>query len=80
MVPMELMTMQDELLLTVPEAARRQRISPRHLWSLISSGRFGPGLIRLGRSVRIRADELSDWLAAGAPPKDRWVALRGAGR
>ena len=73
---MESIAMQDELLLTIPESARRQKISVRHHWGLISAGKFGPSLIRLGRSVRIRADELSDWLAAGAPPKDRWQVVK----
>lgn len=68
--------MSDQVLLTVAETARRMMVSVRHVWGMISAGKFGPEVIRLGRAARIRSDELSEWLAAGAPPRDRWVELR----
>ena len=37
-------------------------------------------LVRLGRSVRWRRDELLAWLEAGCPARDRWEALREARR
>lgn len=72
--------MQDELLLTIPESAQRQKISVRHHWALIAAGKFGPDLLRLGRSVRIRAAELADWLTAGAPPRETWARMRSTTR
>ena len=68
------------LLMTIAESAKQQSISIRHHWNLIASGRFGPALIRLGRSVRIRANELDQWLDAGAPSKEVWAAMRDGGR
>lgn len=69
--------MSDCVLLTVAETARRMMVSVRHVWGMVSAGKFGPDLIRLGRAVRVRSDELSEWLAAGAPSRDCWIAQRG---
>jgi predicted DNA-binding transcriptional regulator AlpA len=61
------------LALSADGVTRLLGISTRHLWSLNSSGRL-PRPIRFGRATRWRANELRDWLAAGAPPRDRWEA------
>jgi predicted DNA-binding transcriptional regulator AlpA len=50
--------------------------SERKTWKDISSGRFGPHLIRCGRCVRVEESELDDWISAGCPPRDRWEALQ----
>src|SRR5690348_10946534 len=60
---------------TADDLARLLQCSKRHLAAMHSSGRL-PRPIRLGRSVRWRADELRAWLDAGAPARDRWEAMR----
>lgn len=70
--------MDDKLLVTISESARRQSISVRHHWTLIASGRFGPELISLGRAVRVRSDELTAWIEAGAPPRREMGCVEGA--
>ena len=61
--------------LPAADVAKLLGISLRHLHSLNATGRL-PRPIRLGRSVRWRTDELREWLAAGAPPRDRFEAMR----
>lgn len=65
-----------EKLLNIRETAIRCGISPRQIYKLISSGRFGPELVRIARSVRFRESELDAWLTASCPPRDRWLAIR----
>lgn len=66
----------ESLVVSADEAAKLLGISRRHLWALNSSGRL-PRPVRLGsRSVRWVARELSAWLDAGCPPRDRWEALK----
>ncbi len=62
---------------TRDDLARLLRISPRHVAALNSSGRL-PRPIRLGRAVRWLADEFHEWLAAGAPARDKWDAMKAA--
>ena len=59
------------LALTAEEIAGLLGISRAHLWRLNSSGRL-PRPIRLGRAVRWNRTTIEAWLAAGAPPRDRW--------
>jgi excisionase family DNA binding protein len=40
-------------LMTVPEAARLLRMNPKVLYSLAAAGKV-PGVLRLGRSIRVR--------------------------
>lgn len=61
------------------EVAKLLNVSERHIWAMTSSGRL-PRPIRLGRSVRWNRAELQEWLAAGAPPRDRWEQLQGSQR
>lgn len=64
------------LALSVEAVAQLLDISPRHVWALHSSGRLGPLPVRFGRAVRWNRRELEEWLDAGAPPRDRWLAMR----
>lgn len=69
----------ERLALSAAEVARRLGISERHLWALHSSARL-PQPIRFGRAVRWGADELRQWIAAGAPERSRWeLSRQGAG-
>lgn len=47
--------------LTMDEAAERARISRRHLDYQIAAG-TGPAVTRIGGVVRIRDDQLQQWL------------------
>lgn len=68
----------EPLVLTARDVALLLSISPRHVATLNSTGRL-PRPIRFGRSVRWSAEELREWLAAGAPSRDRWEAMKGHG-
>jgi predicted DNA-binding transcriptional regulator AlpA len=69
----------EPLALAAADVARLLNISERHLWALHSSGRL-PRPLRLGRAVRWVADELRQWLAAGAPERARWETMRKTAR
>jgi predicted DNA-binding transcriptional regulator AlpA len=73
--------MNERGLLTIRMVARDWlRKSERGLWRDIASGTFGPELIRLGRSVRVRVSELDEWIQAGCPTREEWEAQREARR
>ena len=57
-------------LLTVRDVARLLSVSTRQVWRLREHGQL-PRPVRLGGSVRWRAEELCDWLDAGAPLEAR---------
>lgn len=59
------------------EVAQLLNVSRRHVYALNASGRI-PSPIRLGRRTVWAADELRAWLAAGAPDRSEWEALRQA--
>lgn len=61
--------------LSAEEVAEALGISRAHVFRLASSGRL-PRSFRLGRAVRWDRATLEAWLAAGAPPRDKWEALR----
>jgi hypothetical protein len=42
-----------------------------------STGRLGPLPVAFGRAKRWRADALRAWLAAGAPCRNKWLAMSG---
>ena len=58
------------------QAARMLNVSRAHLFHLRASGKFGPRILRLGKSVRFSSQEIVAWLAAGAPPADRWLVTK----
>ncbi len=63
-------------MVNIPRVAEKEARSVRAVWQDISTGRFGPDVLRLGRSCRVREEELDAWIAAGCPPRDRWLAIR----
>lgn len=65
------------LALTAAETAKLLGISERHLWACHASGKLGPRPIALGKSKRWVASAVRAWLDAGAPPRDKWLAMRG---
>ncbi len=52
----------EPLLLTTVEAARALRISRSRMYELLSRNEI-PGVVRIGRSVRISRRELEMWVA-----------------
>jgi predicted DNA-binding transcriptional regulator AlpA len=66
-------------LLDVRGAARYMNISPAHFLRLDARGLVPRG-IRLGRCRRWDPRELADFVAAGAPSRDRWEQIRRAGK
>jgi excisionase family DNA binding protein len=58
---------------TVADLATRLQCSERHLWRLIDR-KAVPGVLRIGRLVRLHRATVDAWLAAGAPPQ--WRAAR----
>ncbi len=66
------------LALSAKDAAIVLGISRAQLWKLHASGRL-PLPVYLGaKSPRWRADELREWLAAGAPDRQTWQRMRAA--
>jgi hypothetical protein len=66
-------------LLTIKTVSRdRLSQSERKTWKDISSGRFGPRIVRCGRCARVEETELDAWISAGCPTRDLWEALQAA--
>jgi predicted DNA-binding transcriptional regulator AlpA len=49
------------------------------LWRDDAAGRL-PAAVRIGASKRWRVSEITDWIAAGCPPRGQWQALRDAAK
>jgi excisionase family DNA binding protein len=65
----------EPLVLTPEELAKALGISRAHLFRLHSRGLL-PRPLRFGRSLRWDRSTVTQWLAAGAPSRDRWEATR----
>jgi predicted DNA-binding transcriptional regulator AlpA len=65
----------DVLLIDAAEVCRRLAIGITHFKAMRATGKFPLGPVRLGRSIRWRADELARWCALGCPAADRWRML-----
>lgn len=65
---------------TRSDLARLLQVSLRHIAAMHASGRLGPRPLRFGRVVRYLASETQEWLAAGAPARDLWEAMKSAKR
>jgi hypothetical protein len=66
---------------TREQLAAALNISMSSLAALEASGGIGPQPLRLGdsgRIVRYRVEAVRAWLAAGAPPRQRWAAVEAA--
>jgi len=55
--------MADQLLVTLTEAARICGIGRTRAYQMASAGTF-PGVIRIGRSVRVSVRHLEEWIEA----------------
>ena len=61
------------LLLSAQNLAKRLAISVRTLWRLRTSGKM-PKPVKLGGTVRWRAEEIDAWVQAGCPNANVWEA------
>ena len=51
-------------LLTIRELAKVLKLSPRSIWRLVKNQQL-PAPVRIGGSIRWRADDISLWIAKG---------------
>ncbi len=58
---------------------QRLSLSKRQIFRLNSCGKI-PAPLRIGGSVRWSAEEISAWLAASAPDRRTWEAMKTTGR
>ena len=63
----------ESLLLSAVEAAALCGVKKSLWWS---SGRLGPLPVKLGRRTLWRKDELSAWVQAGCPARDKWQKMK----
>jgi hypothetical protein len=64
----------DKLLIDMAELAHLTSLSVRHLRRLDSS-RDIPGRVAVGRRVLFQTEVIRDWVRAGLPCSDQWLAL-----
>ena len=50
-------------LLSVKETAEFCGLSVRSVYKLMAAARFGPGMVRIGSSVKFRVADLERWVA-----------------
>ena len=65
-------------LLNAKELGKLLSLSKRQIFRLNVCGKI-PAPIRIGGSVRWSVKECADWLAAGAPNRKTWEALKNTG-
>lgn len=58
-------------LINIRQLAGILGVSVRHVQRLLDTGRL-PAPLYIGRCRRWRREEIDAWLAAGAPPAERW--------
>jgi len=68
-----------EKLLTAKAVGEMLSLSKRQIFRLNSCGKI-PAPIRIGGSVRWAEKSISAWLAAGAPDRKTWEAMKEAGK
>ena len=61
---------QEPLLLTVDEAAELLRTTKRAIYAMIERRQL-PGIVRVGRRVLVRTDDLLHWLNQKSAPSQR---------
>jgi hypothetical protein len=66
------------LLIPLTDVPSALAISRAHLARLRAAGRFGPAVLRLGRRLLVRRDELAAWVADGMPDSRTWAAMQAA--
>lgn len=72
---MEKQINEDVQLLSANELAPMLVLSRRQIFRLNASGKL-PASLKIGGSVRWLASEIKVWLAAGAPDRKTWEAMK----
>ena len=62
------------LLVSHKQAAALCGVSAASWHRLLSAGKIGPLPRKLGARVLFSASELTDWVRAGCPGRDEWIA------
>jgi hypothetical protein len=63
------------LLIPLTDVPAALSISRAHLARLRVAGKFGPVVLRSGRKLLVRVDELRRWVDAGMQPANVWRAM-----
>jgi hypothetical protein len=66
------------LLIPLIDVPRVLAFSRAHLARLRAAGKFGPTVLRSGRKLLVRREELERWVAAGMPDAANWRAMEAA--
>ena len=67
------------VLISAKELAAMLGCSEAHVWRLHSCAGL-PMPLKMGRLSRWRVAEVREWLEAGAPPRERWAAMKRAAK
>ena len=71
----------EPLLIPWNDVPRVLSISRAHLARLRVAGKFGPTILRSGRKLLVRREELERWVNANMPDARTWLAMEAsAGR
>jgi excisionase family DNA binding protein len=63
-------------MLTPKQFAKRLSISVSQFWKMLSAGKI-PAPVRLGeRILRWSSEEVSKWIDAGCPNRDKWQTVK----
>ena len=69
----------ESLVVRAKELAKLLSVSLIHIRRLDSAGKL-PKPIRLGGCVSWRRGEIAEWLEAGSPPREKWMAIQTASK
>ena len=64
----------EPLLVDSKQAAAMLSIGRSHFYAMLSSGRIGPMSYKLGKRTLYSVKELREWVEAGMPPRQKWIA------
>ena len=69
---------QDVPLISVSDLAKMLSLSRRQIHRLRASGKIGPKDIRIGGSIRFRAEEVLSWINStpSCPDRQTWQAMQ----
>jgi hypothetical protein len=68
----------EPLLIPFADVPAALAFSRAHLARLRVAGKFGPAVLRSGRKLLVRRDELERWIQAGMPDAATWRAMEAA--
>lgn len=69
------LAVEDILLISAKEVARRLGLSERTVWRLNSAGKLPKPVSVGGKTKRWRPEEIAAWVAAGCPTRIAWEAM-----